>query len=352
MTRTSKLLGAVSVSALVALSAAPALAEGTDAGTRIQNNVSVSFKIGTVEQTAQTATDEFLVDRKVNVTVEEVGGAVTLVSPNSTQQVTTFQVTNLSNDTLDFGVTADQQSGGAATFGGTDNFDATNVAIYIDDDGTAGFSAGDTQITYIDELAADTSATIFVVADIPSTQVSGDVATVILTADSHAGGTADAQGAELVTSATNTVDAIDTVLADLSGSTDANYDGAFSASDDYEVLAAALSANKTSRIVSDPITDVSGGTPKAIPGAVVEYCIAVSNAADSATASDIVVTDTLPADVTFVAGSILIDGSVSSGVCQADGVAGGNYDGTDVTGSLSDLAGGDTLTLVFQATID
>ena len=352
MTRTSKLLGAVSVPALVALSAAPALAEGTDAGTKIQNNVSVSFNIGTVEQTAQTATDEFLVDRKVNVTVEEVGDAVTIVSPNSTQQVTTFQVTNLSNDTLDFDLTVDQQNGGAATFGGTDNFDANNVVIYIDDDGTAGFSAGDTQITYIDELAADTSATIFVVADIPSTQVSGDIATVILTADSHAGGTAGAQGAELTTSATNTVDAVDTVLADLSGATDANYDGAFSASDDYEVLAAALNANKTSRIVSDPVTAVTGGTPKAIPGAVVEYCIAVSNAADSATASNIIVTDTLPADVTFVAGSILIDGTVSSGVCQADGVAGGDYDGTDVTGSLSDLDGGDTLTLVFQATID
>lgn len=354
MIRTSTLLGAVSSLALVALSASPALAEGTDAGTTVQNTVSVSFNVGTVAQTAETATDEFVVDRKVNLTVEEVGSSATIVSPGSTQQVTTFQVTNLSNDTLDFSLTAAQQSGGAGTFGGTDNFDTTDVLIYIDDDGTAGFSAGDSQVTYIDELAADTSATIFVVSSIPLTAETGDVATVILTADASAGGTVGSEGAELTTSATNTVDAVDTVLADLSGATDVDYDGSYSASDDYEVLAALLSATKTSRIVSDPISDVTGGTPMAIPGAVVEYCIAVSNAAGSATASSIVVSDTLPADVTFVASSILLNGTVDAGGACVEGTggAGGSFDGTTVSGSLNDLAGGDTLTLVFRATID
>lgn len=347
-----KMMGAASLLPFVAISASPAFAAGTDAGTTIENNVTVSFQVAGVDQTAETASDEFVVDRKVNLTVEEVGDSATIVSPNATSQVTTFTVTNLSNDTLDFGLAVAQQDGGAATHSGTDNFDTSNVKIYIDDDGTAGFSSGDSEITYIDELAADTSATIFVVSDIASDRETDDVATVILTATARAGGAESSQGAVLTTSATNTVDAVDTVLADLSGTTDSDYDGTFSASDDYIVSAAALSATKTSRIVSDPITDVTGGTPKAIPGAVVEYCIAVSNAAGSATATDITVTDTVPDNVTFVAGSILVDGTVDTGVCQADGTAGGSFDGTDVSGTLSDLDAGDTLTLVFRATID
>ncbi|MBX7495783.1 DUF11 domain-containing protein [Qipengyuania sp. 6B39] len=353
MTRTSRLLGAVSTIALVALSANPALAEGTDAGTAIQNTVSVTFDVGGVTQDpVDSNTDEFLVDRRVNLTVEEVGGAATIVSPGSTQQVTTFTVTNLSNDTVDYALTVDQQAGGTSAFGGTDTFDTGTTTIYLDDGDGVFDPSTDTLVTYIDELAADTSATVFVVTDIPLGQVTGDIATVVLTADAHEGGATGSLGAELTTSATNTVDAVDTVLADGSGATDADYDGAFSARDDYQVLAAALSVLKTSRIVSDPITDVTGGTPKAIPGAVIEYCIAVSNASGGAPATNIVVTDPLPANTTFEAGSILLDGTVSSGTCNLDGSAGGSYDGTNVTGALSDIAAGDTATLVFRAVID
>lgn len=351
MTRTSKLLGAVSTVALVALSANPALAEGTDAGTAIQNTVSVTFDVGGVTQDpVDSNTDEFVVDRIVNLTVDEVGGTATIVSPGSTQQVTTFTVTNLSNDTVDFALTVDQQTGGAGAFGGTDNFDTTNTTIYLDNGDGIFNPAEDTVVTYIDELAADTSATVFVVADVPLGQVTGDTATVILTADAHEAGSVGSLGTELTTSATNTVGAVDTVLGDGAGETDAANDGAFSAADDYSVLAAAVSVVKTSRIVSDP---VSGTTdPKAIPGAVIEYCIAVSNASGGAAATNITVTDPLPANTTFEAGSILLDGTVTGPTCNADGTAGGSFDGTNVSGSLSDIAAGNTATLVFRATID
>ena len=351
MIRTSKLLGAVSTFALVALSANPAFAEGTDAGTAIQNTVSVSFDVGGVTQDAVSSnTDEFLVDRVVDLTVAEVGGTATVVSPGSTQQVTTFTVTNLSNDTVDYALTAEQQAGGTSAFGGTDNFDTTDTIIYLDNGDGIFNPAEDPIVTYIDELAADTTVTIFVASNVPLGQVTGDTATVTLTANAHEAGSAGSLGAELVTSATNVVDAVDTVLADGSGATDGDNDGAFSASDDYTVLAAALSVLKTSRIVSDP---VSGTTdPKAIPGAVVEYCIAVSNAAGGAEATNIVVTDTVPANTTFEAGSILLDGTVTTGTCNLDGSAGGSFDGTDVTGALSNIAAGDTATLIFRTVID
>lgn len=351
MTRTSTLLGAVSAVALVALSSSPALAEGTDAGTAITNEVSVTFEVNGIEQTVEEATDEFVVDRKVNMTVVEVGDAATLVTPGSVSQVTTFEVTNLANDTLDFALGVAQQSGGAGAHAGTDSFDVTDVTIYIDDDGTAGFSAGDSEITYIDGLEADETATIFVVSSVPLSLSNGQISTVTLSATAHGAGATGALGTLLETSATNVVDEVDTVLADGIGATDGEYDGVFSAQDDYQVQAAALSVLKTSVIVEDFVSGV-GEEPKAIPGATVRYCIAVTNGAGAQTASNIAISDILPTTVELITGSIRVNGTTEAdGSCNTDGVAGGSFDGTRVTGSLDDIAAGETLTLLFDATI-
>ena len=222
MTRTSSLLGAVSSIVLVALSASPAFAEGTDAGTPITNSVSVSFQVNGITQVAQADTDEFLVDRKVNLTVVETGGTATLVTPGSINQVTTFSVTNLSNDVVDLALSVAQQSGGgAAAFTGNDNFNTGAVKFYIDTDGTAGYSVGDTEVTYLDGVGTDDSVTVYAVTSIAVARVNGDIATVVLTATAYNGSTACSLGALLTTSATNAVSGVDTVLADAAGSTDA-----------------------------------------------------------------------------------------------------------------------------------
>ena len=69
MKRSKQLLGAVSTIALIAFSASPALAGGSTAGSSITNNVSVSFDVGGVTQTAVTASNTFTVDRKIDVLV-------------------------------------------------------------------------------------------------------------------------------------------------------------------------------------------------------------------------------------------------------------------------------------------
>lgn len=350
MTRTSKLLGAVSAAALVAFSASPAMAAGTQAGSTITNTVTVDFQVGGVSQTASTASDAFTVDRKVNVTVAEVGTTTTTVSPGQLQAVTTFQVTNLSNDVLDFGLAVAQQTGGAGAHSNTDSFDVSNVRIYRDTNSSGSYDAGDTLVTYLDELAADANARVFVVVDVPLSLATNSVAAVTLTATARAGGASGAQGAVLTQASGANTAGVDTVFADGAGATDANRDGAYSAKDDYTVLAASLSAVKSSRIVSDPQNGTTN--PKNIPGATIEYCVAVSNASGSASATGISISDPLPSAVTFVAGSILVNGTVSAGVCQADGSAGGSLAGTTVTGPLSDIAAGQTRTLVFRATIN
>lgn len=362
MIRTSRLL-ASSAALAFAAAANPALAEGTQAGTTITNNVTVNYQVGGVAQTAVTATNTFTVDRKINLTVSEVGGTATIVTPGQVRAVTTFTVTNTSNDTIDVILLGSQQDGGASAFGNyTDTFNASTVRLYVDTNGNGTYDDGtDQQVTYLDELSASPTGnantrTVFFVADIPVTKANGanlvtnDVATVTLTGTAAQGGTAGAQGTAFIeTTGANTA-GVDTVFADTNANGNTARDGRSFAKDDYRVSAAALTAVKSSRVVSDPNNGTTN--PKAVPGAVVEYCIAVSNAGGSATATNVVVTDPVPAELTYVASSIRVNGTVDgAGVCQSDGTAGGTYSGTTVTAPLTAIAAGDTRTVRFQATI-
>ena len=271
MTRSMRLLTTASVLAVAVLGATPASAAGTNAGTTITNTVTLNYQVGGVAQNAVTASDSFTVDRKVNLTVSEVGSATTSVAPGQSAAVTTFQVSNTSNAALDFALAASQLAGGAAAHGGTDNFDATNVRIYLDNaaTGTVGsYDAGDALVTYLDQVAADANATVFVVVDVPLGRANGDVAGVRLTAtaaEPTAGGSLGATVTE--TSGANTAGE-DTVFADTDANGNTARNGADFAEDDYTVSAAALTASKTSRIISDPFNGVTD--PKMIPGAVVE----------------------------------------------------------------------------------
>jgi len=343
MTRSKQLLGAVSSIALVAFSATPALAEGTTAGQDIVNNVSVTYDVGGVTQGAVVDSDTFTVDRKVNVTVAEVGNDTTEVAPGQLQAAIKFEVTNDSNDTVDFNLSADQSSA-------ADDFDISNVKFYVDNGDGIFNPADDLEVTYLDEMAADETRTVFIVGDIPTGVTTGQTSDVALVADAHAAdGTAGALGAELANTAGANTAGVDTVLADGAGDVDAAGDGDFSDTDTYVVAAADVTVVKSSRIISDPVNGATN--PKAIPGAVVEYCIVVSNAAGSATATDVLVNDVLPADVTYDAGfGIFVNGNAT---CES-GVAGGSYNATDneVDGALNDIPAATSLSLYFRTTIN
>ena len=347
--KTSKqLLAAVSAFALVAMSSAPALAEGTNAGATITNNVSVTYNVGGVTQNAETASDSFTVDRRVNVNVNFVGAA-TSVSPGQQNAAIAFDVTNLSNDTVDLDLDAALRAGVAANI--------ANFEVYRDSDGDRVLSAaelGAGPITFLDEVAEDATIAVIVIADIGLNAVNADVFDVTLTANAHAAGTAGTLGAELVGTAGANTTGIDTVLFDGAGDTDAANDGAFSDTGRYTVAGALVTVAKTSRVVSDPVNLTNN--PKAIPGATVEYCITVANATGAATATDVDVSDDLPVDVTYDATfGIFVDGDASC----ANGTPGGTFTaaggtaGADlVEGALSDVAAGQTRSLYFRVVID
>jgi uncharacterized repeat protein (TIGR01451 family) len=343
MKTTKQLLGAVSALALIAMSSAPALAEGTNAGATITNNVSVTYNVGGLAQNAETASDSFTVDRRVNVNVNYIGPA-TSVSPGQQDAVIAFDVTNLSNDTVDLALATALRNGTAGNIGG---FQAYR------DDGDGVFDSGDTLVTFLDEVAEDATVRVFVIADIGLGAVNADVFDVTLTANAHTAGAAGL-GTELVgTSGANT-SGVDTVLFDGAGDTDAANDGAFSDTGTYTVSGALITVAKTSRVVSDPVNLTTN--PKAIPGATVEYCITVANASGAATATNVDVSDDLPVDVTYDATfGIFVDGSATctGGTAGGTFTAGGGTAGADlVEGGLSDVAAGQTRSLYFRVVID
>jgi len=206
-------------------------------------------------------------------------------------------------------------------------------------DRTHSFDGNDTPITFLDEIAEDETVTVFVVGDVPVAQTNGQAADVILTADAHEAGTASSLGAEIVATTGGGTSGVDTALADGAGETDSSNQGDFSALASFEVEAAELTVLKSSIVISDPVNLTTN--PIAIPGATVQYCIAVQNASGAQTAESIVVNDTLPADVAYDAGfGIFVDGTYDSGngTCNADG--------------LSNIAGATTRTVYFRVTIN
>ncbi|MEP3224579.1 MAG: DUF11 domain-containing protein [Parasphingorhabdus sp.] len=122
--------------------------------------------------------------------------------------------------------------------------------------------------------------------------------------------------------------------------------------------ATTLSVTKLSSVLNDP---VNGNTdPKSIPGATIQYCILISNAG-SATASTISATDTLPANVTFVAASMQSGSNCGSAATAEDDDAtgadendpfGASFSGGTLTATAASLGPAEGYALTFQVTVD
>lgn len=356
MTKMLTRLACSSAAVIAAMGVTPAFAAGSDtnAGTTITNTATINYQVGTVNQTAIVATNDIIVDRKVNVLVSEVGAAYTVVAPGQQKAVTTFTVQNLTNDTIDIGLAVSEMSGGAAPFSaGTDNFNVEAPAMYIDAAGgtTGVYDDGvDTLVTSLDEMTEDQIQTVYIVANIPVGQANLSAAGVILTATAK-----EDNGSDIANTAGANTAGVDTVLADAAGSDDAATDGKHSARDAYRVEAAVLTVAKLSRVIEDPINTIASGNAanaKMIPGATVEYCITVANAATGAAATSVVITDVLPAQTTYVSAfGVYEGGSVSSGTCSGGTNTGSESAGT-VTGNLGTVASGATETVYFRVTIN
>jgi uncharacterized repeat protein (TIGR01451 family) len=105
---------------------------------------------------------------------------------------------------------------------------------------------------------------------------------------------------------------------------------------------------------------INAANPKAIPGAILRYCILVNNPGTLA-ATSVTATDLLPAPLTYLAGT----SRTGSGCATATTVEDDNATGADetdpygvsflsgtLTGTAASLAGGTSFAISFDATVN
>jgi len=344
-----------------------AQAAGTASGTQIGNTATAIYSVSGVTQPLVSSgpSATFTVDNKVNLTVVANTANVSVV-PGSTDRVLVFTVTNNGNTPQAYGLNIVSRA--------TDSFNMSNVRIYRDNDNSGTVNVGDTLYadpTTFTNLASDATWTILVVADTPAPLANGSIAAQDLVATTY-----DAGGL-LVTAQTTTATAgVDVVFADIAGSDsgDIARDGKHSAVGTFTVSAAAITVTKNAVIYSDPFNGTTN--PKAIPGAVITYTVTVTNAAGGSQATNVTITDIMPANVTFkpqyddgtglgCSGTqgIAVDADGAGGaapLCKENAGPPGDTDGADfnvttgnaVTATGLTINAGASATVQFQVTIN
>lgn len=308
-----------------------ALAVGTAVGTPITNTASVSYDIGGSTVTATSNTTSVTVAQILDVSAVVQTPNVP-VAPGDADRVISYLVTNTGNGADSVLLTP------LSTIATGDQFDpvlSTPTAIYLDSDGTPGFSPGDTP--YVPgtpvALAADGSVTVLVLNDIPVPLNSGDTGISQLTV-ARSGGTG-APGTVFAGQGAGGVDAV----VGLSGA-QATRSGT------YIVSNIALSALK-----SQLVTDQFGGN-RPIPGATIVYTVVITPTG-TGTAGTALFSDDIPASTTYAAGSLSLNGVLQTDVSGDDA---GRYESTPTPrvvvglGNLTQASGPQTIQ--FSATIN
>ena len=295
-------------------------AAGTLANTSISNTATLAYDVNGVTQADITSPAAiFLVDRKINLTTGEVGGTPSIVGPGQLIAITTFSVTNTGNDTQDFSFSTANLANGTIIFNNTsplsDSFNANGCASFVENGTNPGYQAAEDISIFIDELLPDLSKTVYVVCSIPPAQALNTVAIVSLTTNVLSGGTTGVQGAALTNNALIPNSAgIDTVFANPTLTLSA--DGTIPAQAGNNASAVARDAYRVVSVVTN-VTKSASCSPapancsEAKTGTVVTYQLLI-NITGSGSADALVITDPLPANLTYLGGLIVPPSAISS----------------------------------------
>lgn len=236
------------------------------------------------------------------------------VTATSTAAVLTYSITNTGNGTDNFNLTADPAASG-------NSFNGVIQGVYVDTDGNGSYTPSTDTLVATGGLslpiAEDGSLKVFVVVSLPAGATDAQASQVKLTATSVIGlgtpGTVFAgkgQGGSdaVVGSSRATQSAFDSIIASL----------------------ATVSLAKTAAIVDQ----FAGTTP--VPGASVTYTI-VAHVTGSGTAEGVHVADVIPANTTYQAGTLTLNGTTLSDSVDGDAGTAGTS-GIDV--ALGNVTGG------------
>jgi len=325
---------------LICLWASAAFALGTSAGTSITNTATVDYTLGS-DPTVHTssASDAFNVVEIIDVAVTWQDGTNVPVNTPHANAVLSFQITNTGNGPEDFQVSTIFNVSG-------DDFDPTPAlptTLWLESNSTIGLQTSgaspDAPLAMGGSisLSADAVAIIYVLSDIPGSLADTQVGNVQLNADATTPGAAGAAAGTELTGAGVGGDA-------MVGST--NADG--SAQGSYEVSAPQVTLAKNIVQMVDPY---GGNQP--YTSALVTYRIQV-DVTGSGMAQGLVITDVIPVNTTYRAGSITLDGTSQT---DADDAPTDNTDfnvtaPNTVTVTLGDTVAPATRFIEFSVTID
>lgn len=334
-----------------------AQAAGTLAGTDITNTASATFddpdNPGS-KKTVDSNPSTLRVDELLNVTITPNGGTVS-VSPGDTSQVMSFTMTNVGNGPEQYVLSTN----GAL---GSNDFNPTNIRVYFDtnDDGifdplvdTLYVPSGVLGVAGNEPtLGPDESVRLFVVSDIPATQVDGitpvangdqgnlELLAEAITAQETAG--TDPAGHVFVGSGTNGSDAI-------VGNTQA----VGTANNAYVVSSIQTNFSKTSTVIPPASHPEYGTNP--LPGSTIRYTLTLE-ITGSGSLSNIEIVDRIPANTTFVNSSITLDGVTLTDVSGDDDgelrTGAGVNPPRDVVVRVSTATAPRTYVVTFDVTID
>jgi uncharacterized repeat protein (TIGR01451 family) len=279
---------------LASLSATPALAQGTRAGTLIDNKATATYGTPSGDATIESNTVSLKVDELLDVTIAAEGGDIT-VSPGATERMVKFTVTNSGNGEEAFLLTANGNAGG-------DDFNPAVTRIVLDSNGNGTYDEGEDDVyvsgTNDPVLASDTSIAVFVFSTIPDSVTDAQRGIVELNAAAKTGsGTAGTIIAGQGEGGGNAV-----VGATTASATDS---GRF-------VVSQATARLVKAATVADPF----GGTT-IVPGSTVTYTL-TAEITGSGTLANLRVADAIPADTTYQAGSMTLDGVTLTDASDGD----------------------------------
>jgi uncharacterized repeat protein (TIGR01451 family) len=306
-------------------------AAGTPAGTSIQNTAQVSYTLGSTPVTATSNTSSVTVAEILDA-VLTIAASTVQVSAGATNEELVFTLTNTGNGSERFNLTA--LSAGVVG----DDFDPTlaTPSIYFDSDNSGDFSAGDVAYSAGANdpvLAADASVRLIVVNNIPNTAVNGNRGRSQLNAAAASGFGDPGDSFGLVGDG-----GVEAVAGTTGG--DALLFG------EYLVADVLLTAVKSQSILDQ------FNSSRPLPGARITYQIVVT-ASGSGTAAATAFSDLIPANTTYVAGSLELNGAALSD--SADGDAGTfvSAPAPEVRVTLGDLSGASgPQTIEFAVTIN
>jgi uncharacterized repeat protein (TIGR01451 family) len=296
----------------------------------ITNRASVNYSVSGVPQTVIRsapgpgnstpginggADTTFKVDKKLMFVAEETDGAATVTSPGLANVVTVFRVTNTSNGAQDFKLTASNPTAPPVVHTRTDNANMTpasfrtrvSAASCVTTSMTTPAYAGETT-AYIEQLGENACKYVFVLADTLAGAANNDFATIMLAVQPTTN-LSDGVTLEAPSGVADDPSLVDVVFAE-SGNAAGNtqYDGISFAYDQY--IVGTLTVTKTAAVISDGFS--LPGQYKAIPGAVVEYTISVQN--NGLVTSGASLTEVIPTNTVYVAGSTTLNGAVRADV--------------------------------------